>query len=100
LTIDFLPSISSDDRYLNTVTNTYIFSNVIFPAHLPYFYTPMSFLTAELTFYLSYVSLVVAWIALIVGLVLKRLAGLEAMGVLQFSFFSTVWLNSYLHPCL
>lgn len=39
-----------------------------------------------------------SWIALILGLVFRKLAGLEAMGVLQYGFFSMFWLNSYLHP--
>lgn len=46
LTISLLPSLSSDLRYSSTVANTYIFSNVIFPAHLPYYYSPLSLVTA------------------------------------------------------
>jgi hypothetical protein len=38
------------------------------------------------------------WIALILGLVLRRLAGLEAIIVLQFSYLPLLWLNSDLHP--
>jgi hypothetical protein len=40
------------------------------------------------------------WVSLIYGLVFKKLAGLEAMIVLQFSWLPLLWLNSDLHPHL
>lgn len=38
------------------------------------------------------------WVSCILGFVLRKLAGLEAMFVLQFSWLIVMWLNETLHP--
>jgi len=44
------------------------------------------------------VSVILSWLAVVLGWALRRLAGLEAIIVLQFGFVNVLWINSYLHP--
>lgn len=45
----------------------------------------------------SYIITVLGWISFVVGIFVKRLAGLEALLTLQFSWLTIVWLNCYWH---
>ena len=48
----------------------------------------------------SYVITVLGWISLILGLILRKLPGLESMLVLQYSWLPILFINSPLHPPL
>lgn len=54
----------------------------------------MSFVAAKSILYLSYMLVALAWIAVILGVFARRMAGLEAMFVVQFSWINIVWINS------
>lgn len=44
--------------------------------------------------YYCYVLTALGWLAFILGIFLRKLAGLEAMFVLQYSWLIMLWLNS------
>lgn len=97
LSILLNPTLSMDSRYESTPPQTYTF-DVRFPSHLPYFYSEIALMCSKMLLYLNWASVVLAWLAILLGFVFKRLAGLEAMLVLQFAFVNMLWVDSYLHP--
>lgn len=46
----------------------------------------------------AYVITALGWVSLLIGFLLKKLAGLEAMIVLQMSWLPLLWMASTLHP--
>lgn len=98
-TIDILfkPDLGNDNRYFATTSQSI---PLVFSAndeHMLYFYSQTTVKMANSLLYISYVLVVLSWISFIFGLVSRRLAGLEAMIVVQFSFVNVLWLNSYLN---
>lgn len=39
---------------------------------------------------------IMAWLSFFIGMLLRKLAGLEALLVIQFSWLTMFWVNSYL----
>ena len=95
LNVLFNPSASTDQRYFATLNQIVA---LVFPNSTmdPYYYSPFTLATGKMIQYISYVNVVLGFLSYIIGIFLRRLAGLEAMFVLQFSYINMIWLNCYM----
>jgi hypothetical protein len=87
LIIDFTPNQTFDLRFYLTLNSSASMKiNYVFISE-------SSIKTAKMISILSYVIVISSWISFIIGLILRRLAGLEVMVTVHFVFFTIVWLN-------
>lgn len=87
LTVEFVPNESVDGRYFASVA-----SSASYLISVKYYSGWMTNVSKAIP-YICYAIAVLGLIALIIGLVSKRLAGLEAMFVYQMAWLTMVWLN-------
>lgn len=57
------------------------------------YYSQEDFMLMKMTLNVSYVITALFWVSFILGVVLRKLAGLEAMFVIQIAFISLVYSN-------
>ena len=90
--IDFTPSLQVRAEFYATLDAQ---GSVLFEQTV-YFYSTLAAGIGKVVLYVSYAVTTLGWISFVLGAVLRSLAGLEAMFVLQFSWLTMVCLNSVL----
>lgn len=60
-----------------------------------FYYSDVSIWIYKVLSILCYVQLGLGWLSAILGMFMRRLAGLEAIWVLQVSYLPFMWLNGY-----
>lgn len=67
--------------------------DVNFGKELPFYYSNFMLLFSTNLFILCWLICTLGWIGFILGLIMKSLQGIEAMWVLQLSWFILLWSN-------
>jgi hypothetical protein len=89
--VEFIPEEAIDDRYYASVNSSAV---KFVPLN---FYSPFVFNSSSLIRVICYMVSFMGMIGILIGLVSKRLAGIEAMFVYQIAWVSMLWVNSYMH---
>lgn len=97
VTVEYVPTNSEDPHFDCATPMTTVFENVHFAKHLLFYYSPLSLGVAKAAHFISFVTLPLGAIALVMGLLFRKVGGLEMAAVLQFCFLSALWFNEYLH---
>ena len=92
IAIDFLPSLSSREEYYAT-RDQQLSLTIDYGKEKIHFISSSQVAIANSYLYLSYGVVALAWICFIVGLLMRRLSGLEALLVVQFSWLPILWFN-------
>lgn len=96
LSVSFVPSETVSAQFFASIISNATFAVPKNFANDFIFYSESSLLIISFLPIAVWISVVSVWIAVVIGMFSRHLAGLEALAVVQFTFFSVLWLNSYL----